>query len=141
MHYCITFRRAKFPIRYDVFLYRTILITVIIEERKLKLAGKVLRDYFVTLSEILAAPSNLSTVIMSLYAKELITDAISTECMNTGRPVQDRCALLLFALQSTVTTQPQSMSTLMEVLKEKEAFKDIAEKMDLQMSLNLYTTN
>uniref|UniRef100_A0A1X7TZP2 ZU5 domain-containing protein n=1 Tax=Amphimedon queenslandica TaxID=400682 RepID=A0A1X7TZP2_AMPQE len=111
------------------------------EERKLKLAGKVLRDNFDTLSEILAAPSNLSAVIMSLYAKELITDAISTECMNTGRPVQDRCASLLFALKSTVATQTQAMSTLMEVLKEKEAFKDIAEKMDLQMSLNLYTTH
>ncbi|XP_019856879.1 PREDICTED: uncharacterized protein LOC105314149 [Amphimedon queenslandica] len=111
------------------------------EERQLQLAGEVLRDNFKTLSKILAAPSNLSTVIMNLYAKKLITGATSTECMNTGRPVQDRCASLLFALQSTVTTQPQSMLTLIGVLKEEEAFKDIAENMDLQMSLNIYTTH
>ena len=117
------------------------MIIIIIEERKLKAAEKVLRDNFDTLSEILAAPSNLSTIIMSLYAKELITRAISTECMNTGRPVQDRCASLLFALESTVATQPQAIITLIEVLKKKEAFKDIAEKMDLQMSLSLYTTH
>ena len=107
---------------------------IIIEQRKLKLAGEVLQDNFPKLSKILAAPSNLSAIIMSLYAKKLITDETYTESMNAGRPVQDRCASLLFTLKATVTTQPQSMLTLIEVLKKKEAFKDIAEKMDLQMS-------
>ena len=111
---------------------------IIIEQRKLKIAGEVLQDNFPKLSKILAASSNLSAVIMSLYAKKLITNAISTECMNAGRPVQDRCASLLFALKATVTTQPQSILTLIKVLKEEEAFKDIAKDMDLQMSFEIY---
>lgn len=51
--------------------------------------------------------------------------------------VQDRCASLLFALKSTVTTQSQSMSTLIGILKGKGPFKKIAENMDLQYHFNL----
>ena len=99
----------------------------------------MLRENFDTLSKILAAPSNLSGVIISLYAKELITDTTATECMNAGRPVQDRCASLLFALKATIDLNPQLMITLIEVLKENEAFKEIADKMDLQVSYLIYT--
>ena len=76
---------------------------------------------------------------MSLYAKKLITDTTATECMNAGRPVQDRCASLLFALKATVDGKPQAMITLIEVLKKNEAFKEIAEKMDLEVSLHKYS--
>ncbi|XP_019859060.1 PREDICTED: uncharacterized protein LOC109587263 [Amphimedon queenslandica] len=94
-----------------------------------KLAGKVLRENFAALSKILAAPSNLSAVIMSFYAKELISDTTATECMNDCRPVQDRCASLLFAVKATVDGKPQLINTLIEALKENEAFKEIADKM------------
>ena len=66
---------------------------------------------------------------MSFYAKELISDTTVTECMNDGRPVHNRCASLLFALKATVDGKPQAMKTLIEVLKENEAFNEIADKM------------
>ena len=102
----------------------------LIDERK---AREVLRENFDKLSAILAAPNNLPSIIMSLFAKKLITDATSTECMNAGRPVQDRCASLLFALKATIDGKPQAMITLIEVLKNNEAFKDVA--MEMEMSL------
>ena len=95
----------------------------------------MLRENFDTFSEILAAPNNLPAVILSLYAKKLISHPTATECLNTGRPVHDRCASLLFALKATVDGKPQLMITLIEVLKENEAFKKIADKMDLEVSL------
>ncbi|XP_019859679.1 PREDICTED: uncharacterized protein LOC109587898 [Amphimedon queenslandica] len=98
-------------------------------------AKKVLRKNFDKLSAILAAPNNLSPIIMSLYAKELIADATSTECMNAGRPVNDRCASLLFALKATIDGKPQEIITLIEVLKNNEAFKDVAKEMEMEMSL------
>ena len=76
---------------------------------------------------------------MSLCAKNLITDTTATECMNAGRPVHDRCASLLLALKATIDLNPQLMITLIEVLKENEAFKEIADKMDLEVSYLIYT--
>ena len=58
--------------------------------------------------------------------------------MNTGRPVHDRCASLLFALKATVDGKPQAMKTLIEVLKNNESFKDIADKMDLEVKYHNY---
>lgn len=101
----------------------------------------MLRDHLDTLSEILAAPSNLSAIITSLYSKKLITDETYTESMNTGRPILDRCASLLYALKCTITTKPQEILTLIEILKGKEAFKEIADKMDLEVSFHNYTNN
>ena len=93
----------------------------------------MLRENFDALKEILAAPSNLSAVIMSLYAKKLITDTTATECRNDGRPVHDRCASLLFALKATVDGKPHAIKTLIEVFKNNEAFKEIAEKMEVSL--------
>ena len=76
---------------------------------------------------------------MSLYAKKLISKTTATECRNPGRPVHDRCASLLFALEATVDGKPQAMITLIELLKKNEAFKEIAEKMDLEVSLHKYS--
>ena len=98
----------------------------------------MLRENLNTFSEILAAPNNLSSVILSLYAKKLISHPTATECLNTGRTVHDRCASLLLALKATIDLNPQLMITLIEVLKENEAFKGIADKMDLEVSLHKY---
>uniref|UniRef100_A0A1X7TAK0 Death domain-containing protein n=1 Tax=Amphimedon queenslandica TaxID=400682 RepID=A0A1X7TAK0_AMPQE len=84
------------------------------DDEEWKLAGKVLRENSDKFLKILAAPNNLSAVIMSFYAKELISDATVTECMNDGRPVHDRCASLLFALKATIDGKPQAMNTLIE---------------------------
>ncbi|XP_019854498.1 PREDICTED: uncharacterized protein LOC105313470 [Amphimedon queenslandica] len=109
------------------------------DDEESKSVGEVLRENFDTLSDILAAPNNLSAIIMSLYAKKLISDTTATECMNDGRPVHDRCASLLFALKATIDGKPQAMNTLIEVLKNNEAFKEIADKMDLEVSYRNYT--
>ena len=99
----------------------------LVDEAKAK---EVLRKNFDKLSKILAAPNNLSTIITSLYANKLITGPTSTETMNAGRPVHDRCASLLFALEATIDGKPQAMVTLIDVLKNNEAFKDVADKME-----------
>uniref|UniRef100_A0A1X7T067 Uncharacterized protein n=1 Tax=Amphimedon queenslandica TaxID=400682 RepID=A0A1X7T067_AMPQE len=109
------------------------------DDEESKSGGEVLRENFDTLSDILAAPNNLSAIIMSLYAKKLISDTTTTECMNDGRQVQDRCASLLFALKATIDGKPQAMNTLIEALKNNEAFKEIAHKMDLEVSYRNYT--
>ncbi|XP_019854499.1 PREDICTED: uncharacterized protein LOC105313471 [Amphimedon queenslandica] len=110
-----------------------------LDDEERKSAGEVLRENFDTLSDILAAPNNLSAIIINLYAKKLISDTTATECMNDGRPVHDRCALLLFALKATIDGKPQAMISLIEVLKNNEAFKEIADKIDLEVSYRNYT--
>ena len=96
-------------------------------------AKEVLCINFDKLSTILAAPNNLSTIITSLYANKLITDPTFTESMNAGRPVHDRCASLLFALKATIDGKPQAMVTLIDVLKNNEAFKDLANEMEMSL--------
>uniref|UniRef100_A0A1X7T9G4 ZU5 domain-containing protein n=1 Tax=Amphimedon queenslandica TaxID=400682 RepID=A0A1X7T9G4_AMPQE len=88
--------------------------SISLDDEERKSAGEVLRENFDTLSDILAAPNNLSAIIMSLYAKKLISDTTATECMNDGRPVHDRCASLLFALKATIDGKPQAMIILIE---------------------------
>ena len=73
---------------------------------------------------------------MSLYAKKLITDTTATECMNAGRPVHDRCASLLFALKATIDGKPQEMKALIEVLKNNEAFLEIANEMERSLHIS-----
>ena len=73
---------------------------------------------------------------MSLYAKKLISHPTATECLNTGRPVHDRCASLLFALKATIDSQPQAMETLIEVLKNNEAFLEIANEMERSLHIS-----
>ena len=98
----------------------------------------VLRRNFDTLSEVLTVSNNLSMITMSLYSKELISYQILTECTNTGRPVHDRSTSLLLALKATVETQPQSIKTLIDVLKTKEVFRNIAEKMEKEIASHMF---
>ena len=76
---------------------------------------------------------------MSLYAKKLITDTTATECMNAGRPVQDRCASLLFTLKATIDGKPQAMKTLIKVLGNNEAFKEITNEMTKSLHISANT--
>lgn len=99
-----------------------------------EVATPVLKRNFDVLLEALAVSENLSIIPMSLFSNELITNDTLTECRNTGRSVRDRSALLLLALKTTIETQPQSIWTLIEVLKTKEAFRNIAEKMEKEIT-------
>ena len=99
----------------------------------------MLRRNFDVLSEVLTVSDNLLMITMSLYSNKLISYRNLTECYtNTGRSVHDRSASLLFALKATIETQPQSMRTLIDVLKTNEAFRNIAEKMENEIALHMF---
>ena len=96
-------------------------------------ATKVLRNYFADLSD---QSSNLFAITMRLYSKKLISYEVLNDTMNSNKSGQDRSATLMFALKATIDAKPESLNTLIEVLRTNEALRAIADKMDSEIHQN-----
>ena len=78
----------------------------------------------------------MSALALRLYSKELITEEAYDKISNkTGC---DKAESILRALRAAISIQPQSLRTLIEILKRNDALKLIGEKMDLELSLHSY---
>ena len=96
------------------------------------------KKYYADLYELLAVPDNMSAIAPRLYSEELITDDTLDNINSTNSKNREKAYLLLRALKATIDTRPQSLKTLIEVLKRNDAFKVIVNKMD-QETLYCFT--
>ena len=77
----------------------------------------------------LMIPDNIAAIANKLYSKGLIADETLQDCTTDTRKPADRAYSLLNALCVTID-QPGVLKKLIEVLKNNEAFRSIAEEME-----------
>ena len=89
------------------------------------------RKHYGGLYDLLTVLNNMSALALRLYSKELITEEAYDKISNkTGC---DKAESILRALRATISIQPQSLRTLIEVLRRNDALKVIADEMDLEL--------
>ena len=95
------------------------------------------RKHYDGLYDLLTVLDNMSALALRLYSKELITEEAYDKIRDkTGC---DKAELILRALRAAISIQPQSLRTLIEILKRDDALKVIADEMDLEFSFHSYT--
>ena len=80
----------------------------------------------------------MSAIGIRLYSEELIPEGVYDNIITSGKTGRNKAELILHALRATISVQPQSLRTLIEVLRRNDALKVIADKMDLELSLHSY---
>ena len=103
------------------------------------IAKRVFKKHYADLSDLLAVPDNMSTIASRLYSEDLIPEEAFDNISTSGRTRRDKAESILRALKATISIQPQSLRTLIEILKKNDALKAIAEKMDVEMYFHSYT--
>ena len=98
---------------------------------------KVFKKYLPDLSDLLAVPDNMSTIGIRLYSKDLIPEETFDNISTSSKSGRDKAHSLLHALRATISNEPQSLKTLIEVLRRNKVFKAIADKMDEDMSSHI----
>ena len=102
-----------------------------------ELAKKILRKHHADISDLLAVPDNMSAVASRLYSEELIPEEAYDNIITSSKSGRDKANSLLHALRATISIEPQSLKTLIEVLRRNKAFKAIADKMDEDVSSHI----
>ena len=103
------------------------------------IAKRVLKKHLLDLCNLLAVPANMSAIGMELYTKDLIPEGVYDNVITSGKTGHDKAELILHALRATISVQPQSLRTLIEILRRNDALQVIADKMDLELSFHSYT--
>ena len=80
----------------------------------------------------------MSAIGIRLYSEELIPEGVYDNIITSGKTGHNKAELILHALRATISVQPQSLRTLIEVLRRNDTLKVIADKMDLELSLHSY---
>ena len=102
-------------------------------------AKRVFKKHYADLSDLLAVPDNMSAIASRLYSEDLIPEETYDNISTIGRTGRDKAESVLRALKAAISIQPESLRTLIEILKKNDALKVIANKMDLEMSFHSYT--
>ena len=89
---------------------------------------EIFRKQYAALFDLMI-PNNIAAIAHELYSKGLIAYQNLQDCMNDARRLADRAHSLLNALHVTID-QPGVLKKLIEVLKNNEAFRSIAEEME-----------
>ena len=93
------------------------------------IAKRVLKKYYADLSDLLAVPDNMSSAIaLRLYSEDLIPEETFDNISTIGRTGRDKAESVLRALRATISIQPQSLRTLIEILRRNDTLKVIAKK-------------
>ena len=108
-----------------------ILMYIVYDPEQVK---KVLKEHHADLSDLLAVPDNMSAVAPQLYSEELISELACKNITASKMSGHGKAHLLLHALRATISNEPQSLKTLIEVLRRNKAFKTIADKMVIDVS-------
>ena len=101
-----------------------------------ELAKRVFNKYLPDLSDLLVVPDNMSAVAPRLYGEDLIPKE-AYDNITSKKSGHDKANSLLLALRATISDEPQSLKTLIEVLRRNKAFKAIADKMDEDVSSHI----
>ena len=75
----------------------------------------------------------MSAIASRLYSEDLIPEDTYDNISTIGRAGRDKAESVLRALKATISIQPQSLRTLIEILKRNDALKVIADEMDLEL--------
>ena len=97
------------------------------------------KKHYADLSDLLAVPDNMSAIASRLYSEELIPEDTFDNISTIDRTGRDKAESVLHALKAAISIQPQSLKTLIKILRRNDALKAIAEKIDLEMSFHSYT--
>ena len=96
----------------------------------LELAVKALRKQFGTLSKLLSVSSNRLAVAPELYSEDLITfDCYKNATEGSSKTEEEKSTALMISLMSTISTQPELLTELINVLNRIEPFTLIATKL------------
>ena len=79
----------------------------------------------------------MSAVAPRLYSEKLIPEEAYDNIITSNKSGRDKANSLLHALRATISIEPQSLKTLIEVLRRNKAFKAIADKMDEDVSSHI----
>ena len=82
-------------------------------------------------------PDNMSVIALQLYSEDLIPDDTYDNIITSNKSGRDKANSLLHALRATISIEPQSLKTLIEVLRRNKAFKAIADIMDEDVSSHI----
>ena len=94
------------------------------------------RKHYGGLYDLLTVLNNMSALALQLYSKELITEEAYDKIRDkTGC---DKAESILCALRATISIQPQSLRTLIEIMRRNDALKVIADEMDLELQHHSY---
>ena len=102
-------------------------------------AKNVFRDHYADLYDLLAKLDDISALALRLYSKKLITEDAYDNISTGGKTGHDKAESVLRALKAIISIQPQSLRTLIEILRRNDALKVIANEMDLELSFQSYT--
>ena len=88
------------------------------------------REHYADFYDLLAKLDNISVLALRLYSKKLITEDSYDNISTGGKTGHEKAESVLRALKTTISIQPQSLRTLIEILRSNDALKVIANKMD-----------
>ena len=91
---------------------------------------EVVRTHYAELSCLVSDSTNRLTLAPELFAVRLITlECHNSATDNSPKTDMEKGLLLMRGLMSTIKSQPQSLTKLIDSLRKVEAFKLIAENM------------
>ena len=93
-------------------------------------AKEVFREHYFDLYDLLAKLDNVSALALRLYSKKLITEEAYDNISTGGKTGHEKAESVLRALKATISIKPQSLRTLIEILRSNDTLKVIANKMD-----------
>ena len=93
-----------------------------------------MKRHYADLSDLLTVPDNMSAIASRLYSEELIPEETYDNISTVGRTGRDKAESVLRVLKAAISIQPQSLRTLIEILRRNDALKVIADKIDQELS-------
>ena len=88
------------------------------------IAKRILKKHLLDLFNLLAVPANMLAIGMELYTEELIPEGVYNNVITSGKTGYDKAELILHTLRSTISIQPQSLRTLIKILRRNDALKN-----------------
>ena len=89
------------------------------------------RIHYAELSRLVSDSNNRLPLANELFSAQFITlDCYNSATDSAAKTDMEKGVLLMKGLMSTINTQPQSLSKLINVLKKLEAFRFVAESME-----------
>ena len=92
---------------------------------------KAFRKQFVILSDLMAISSNRLAIASHLFSEELIPfNCYKDIADNSSKTDQEKGTALMIALMTSISSQPELLERLIDVLKRLEPFQQIAHKLE-----------
>ena len=92
---------------------------------------EVFRTHYAELSRLVSDSNNRLSLAEELFSTRLITlDCYNSVTDNAAKTDKEKGVLLMKGLMTSINTQPQLLTKLINVLKKLEVFRFVAENME-----------